>query len=72
MKGYEKLGLWAKWSRNGDNGLNQATVTLYKAAASSPAVPSTTTTYTFATGVLSGTLDGWSQTMPSVSGSNVC
>jgi len=48
----------------GSNGLNSATIYLYKRATSTPAVPSTTTTYTFATGVLSGTLDGWTQTIP--------
>ena len=49
----------------GSNGLNSASVFLYKRATSTPAVPSTTTTYTFATGVLSGTLDGWTQSVPS-------
>lgn len=49
---------------NGTAGLNSATVFLYKRATSTPAVPSTTTTYTFSTGVLSGTLDGWTQTIP--------
>lgn len=71
-------GVWSEWTitqvkgEDGINGLNQATVTLYKAAVSVPTVPSTATTYTFASGVLSGNLDGWSQTMPSISGSNVC
>lgn len=49
----------------GTSGLNSASVFLYKRATSTPAVPSTTLTYTFSTGVLSGTLDGWTQTIPS-------
>lgn len=49
----------------GANGLNSASVFLYKRATSTPAVPSTTLTYTFSTGVLSGTLDGWTQSVPS-------
>ena len=68
-------GHWSDWTVTqikGENGLNQATVTLYKSATSSPSVPSSAATYTFSSGVLSGILDGWSQTMPSVSGSNVC
>jgi hypothetical protein len=53
---------------NGTNGLNVATVFLYKRAASAPAVPTTTSTYTFSTGVLSGHDNGWTQTVPA--GSN--
>jgi hypothetical protein len=53
---------------NGTNGLNVATVYLYQRAASAPAVPSTTATYTFATGVLTGHNNGWTQTVPA--GSN--
>lgn len=49
-------------------GVNQATVRLYQRAASTPAVPASTLTYTFATGGLSGTLGSWSLTVPS--GSN--
>lgn len=50
---------------NGTNGLNNATVTLYKRGTSAPAKPTSTLTYTFATGVVSGTLSSWSQTIPS-------
>lgn len=49
---------------NGTNGNNTATVQLYQRAASSPTKPSGTLTYTFATGVLSGTLGAWDQTVP--------
>lgn len=49
-------------------GLNAATVFLYQRAASTPSVPGSTTTYTFATGVLSGTLGSWSQTAPANDG----
>ena len=53
---------------NGSNGLNQATVYLFQRATSTPSVPASTLTYTFATGVLSGTLGAWTQYVPS--GSN--
>ena len=49
-------------------GLNSATVFLYQRAASAPTAPSTSTTYTFATGVLSGTLGSWTQTVPAHNG----
>lgn len=51
-------------SSSGVDGLNAATVFLYKRATPSPAVPSSSLTYTFSTGVLSGTLDGWTQAVP--------
>lgn len=49
-------------------GLNAATVFLYQRAASTPAVPAGTLTYTFATGALAGTLGSWSQTAPAHDG----
>jgi len=50
---------------NGTNGLNSATVFLYQRAATAPAVPNANTTYTFATGLLSGAAIGsWTQTVP--------
>lgn len=60
-------------AENGTDGLNSATVVLYKRASSTPsgtaAKPSGKTRYTFATGVLaivsSGTMQGWSQNVPS-------
>ena len=54
---------------SGSGGLNSATIYLYNKNTSTtpPALFSGTFTYTFATGVLSGgTLNGWSQTPPSV------
>lgn len=47
---------------DGAPGLNSATVKLYKRSATTPAVPSTTATYTFATGVLTGHNNSWTQT----------
>lgn len=50
----------------GAPGLNTATVYLFRRndTGTAPAVPSSTLTYTFATGLLTGTLSGWSQTVP--------
>lgn len=48
-------------------GLNAATVFLYQRAASAPTAPGSTTTYTFSTGVLAGTLGSWTQTVPAFS-----
>lgn len=53
---------------SGSNGLNNAAVTLFKRAASAPAVPTTTSTYTFSNGTLSGHDNGWSQTQPATNG----
>ena len=56
-------------SEDGKDGLNSATVFLYQRGATAPSKPSATLTYTFATGILSGTganpLAGWSQSIPS-------
>lgn len=52
----------------GDDGLNTATVFLYQRAASTPSVPSTTATYTFASGVLTGHNNGWVQAVPAHNG----
>jgi len=49
---------------NGADGLNSASVFLYQRSASAPSVPSTTSTYTFATAVLTGHNNGWTQTIP--------
>lgn len=59
----------AKDGEDGANGYNTATVSLYQRYAPTtqtptPAKPSGTLTYTFATGVLSGTMGNWSQTIP--------
>ena len=53
---------------NGTAGLNSATVTIYKRAATTPALPSAQATYTFATGVLSGLTNGWTQAIPATDG----
>lgn len=57
----------------GTSGSSAATVFLYKRGADSSSVtkPTTNLTYTFETGVLSGTLAGWSQTIPGSDG-NPC
>lgn len=52
----------------GSSGLNTATIFIYKRATTSPAVPSSTLTYTFSTKVLSGTLGGWTQAVPADDG----
>ena len=56
--------------QDGDNGFNTATIFLYQRAASKPTKPGSLT-YTFSTGELSGTLNGWSQTIPAANG-NPC
>ena len=55
----------------GDDGLNVATVTLYMRSASTPTKRPGATTLTFSTGVVSGTLNGWSQHIPATNG-NPC
>ncbi|OYW79002.1 MAG: hypothetical protein B7Z19_06130, partial [Polynucleobacter sp. 32-46-5] len=52
-------------SQDGGAGLNSATVFLYRRSATTPAVPSTAATYTFATGVLTGQNNSWVQSVPS-------
>ena len=49
---------------NGTNGLNTAVIYAYQRAASAPTLPSATTTYTFATAVLTGLNNGWTTTIP--------
>lgn len=59
---------------DGNNGLNSATILLYKRSASNPtsSMPTGTMTYTFATGVLSGgNLNGWQRDVPTSDG-NPC
>lgn len=55
---------------NGADGLNSSTVFLFKRTTTStpPSLPSTNTTYTFATGVASGMNNGWTQSMPTSGG----
>lgn len=51
---------------NGTDGLNSASVFIYQRSASgAPTLPSATTTYTFATGALTGLNNGWQQGVPS-------
>ena len=54
----------------GSDGLNQATIFLYQRAASAPAKPTATPTYTFSTGALSAVPSGWSRNIPT--GTNPC
>lgn len=61
----------SKNGANGNNGINTATVYLYKRGTTTPSVPSGNTTYTFSTKKLTGTLDSWSQTIPT-SGDGEC
>lgn len=48
----------------GTNGINNAVVFLYQRGSSVPTVPSTSTTYTFSTGVATGFNNGWTQSIP--------
>jgi len=59
---------WAAPVKPAENGLNSATAVLYQRTAGAPAKPAGALTYTFATGVLSGTLGNWSQTIPASNG----
>lgn len=58
---------------DGTAGSNAATVFLYQRAETSSSLnkPATDLTYTFSTGLLSGNLNGWSQTIPATDG-NPC
>jgi len=49
---------------DGVDAYNTAPIYLYQRAASLPSVPAGTTTYTFVTSVLSGSLGSWTQTVP--------
>ena len=49
----------------GPAGLNNATVFIYRRSASTPALPSATSTYTFTTGALTGLNNGWTVSVPS-------
>lgn len=56
--------LMAQDGAPGVTGNSTALVYIYQRAASSPALPSVTTTYTFSTGALASLNNGWSQTPP--------
>jgi phage minor structural protein len=65
---------WAEpviMAQNGADAPKTAVVVLYKRSNTVPTKPSITLTYTFETAQLSGTLDGWSQTIPAADG-NPC
>lgn len=70
---YYQNGSWNIVTEDGLNGLNIATVTLYKRSATTPTKPSITLTYTFSTGELTPAsgLSGWSQSIPTADG-NPC
>ncbi len=50
---------------NGSDGMTVANVIIYKRSVLSPVLPSATTTFTFASGVLTGLDNGWSTSLPS-------
>lgn len=54
---------------NGTNGLNSATVFLYQRADSTPQKPSAAVTYTFSSGDVVGTTNGWLKNIPTSHGS---
>lgn len=67
------ISMYSAPGGEGAPGSSAATVFLYKRGADSSSItkPTTNLTYTFETGVLSGTLAGWSQTIPGSNG-NPC
>lgn len=66
-----KDGANGKDGADGVDGYNATFVHLYKRADTTPATPGSTTLFTFATSTLTGTLDGWSQSIPTTDG-NPC
>lgn len=56
---------------DGTNGLNTATVFLYKVTNTSatPALPTSTVSYTFSLGIATGLTNGWTQSLPTTGGS---
>lgn len=55
-------------TQGGATGYNTAQVVLYKRSATTPALPTTTTTYTFATGSATGQNNGWTISAPTSDG----
>ena len=55
---------------DGAAGLNNTTVFLYQRAASAPDKPTGNLTYTFATASITGALEGWTQSIDDLSGSD--
>lgn len=62
------IGVYGDKGETGLSGLNTATVFLYKRSSASPTKPSSTLIYNFTTGILTGTLSGWSQDIPTSDG----
>lgn len=62
------LALDGEPGSNGVDGLNSARVLIYRRSATSPTLPSATTTYTFATGGLTGLNNSWTTTIPATDG----
>jgi hypothetical protein len=61
----------AEWSAPtimAGSGLNSAVVFLYRRYATAPTKPSTTSTYTFSTGALTGQNNSWTQSIPATDG----
>ncbi|WP_010545208.1 hypothetical protein [Sphingomonas elodea] len=58
-------GLQGVQGDRGSDGTNTATINIFQRATSAPALPSGTTTYTFATASLAGLNNGWSTSIPS-------
>lgn len=52
----------------GNNGLNSATILLHKRSTATPAKPTTESTYTFSTAILTGHDNGWTQDIPTADG----
>lgn len=67
------ISMYSAPGENGSPGLSAATVFLYQRATSSSSItkPTGTLTYTFATGMLTGQLGGWEQSIPASNG-NPC
>lgn len=62
---------WPTPVRMTENGVNTAPVFLYQRGSSAPEKPGSALVYTFATGLLDGSLNGWSQQIPDTDG-NPC
>ena len=57
---------------NGTDGFNQAIIYLYQRSNATPNKPAGNLTYTFSTGVLSGSLENWTREIPSNSSGYPC
>jgi len=59
-------------AESGDDGFNQAIIYLYQRSDETPNKPAGNLTYTFSTGILSGSLGNWTREIPSNSSGNPC